>query len=303
MCLYPIHLLASLPSSAAGGWTEHTSSAETPLGIPLSPPDTSIYKNHYEFSTGTFFFILASLLTPHFLPISMGNIMPAIILDSIPVTLDPDEFQKLTHVDLSAPSVKTGADLIAEALPTARPKAMYKVCYMDERTDEEIELEGIRFTSTVLSRNLRKVERVFPYVVTCGVELDSIAVSPEDVFAGYMLDGLKELVLRRAIDHFRKHLAENYGLDEQHLSTMNPGSGNRDVWPISQQRQLFQLLGDVEASIGVGLKDSYLMTPNKTVSGILFPTEVPFVSCQLCTRENCPRRRAQYTGVPGLAGH
>lgn len=233
----------------------------------------------------------------------MGNIMPAIILDSIPVTLDPEEFQELTHVDLSAPSVKTGADLIASALPTARPKAMYKVCYIDKRTDEEVELEGIRFTSTVLSRNLREVERVFPYIVTCGVELDAIAVSPEDVFAGFMLDGLKELVLRQAVDHFRKHLAENYGLDEQRMSTMNPGSGNRDVWPISQQRQLFQLLGDVGASIGVGLTDSYLMTPNKTVSGILFPTEVPFVSCQLCTRENCPRRRAQYTGVLGLAGH
>ena len=233
----------------------------------------------------------------------MGNIMSAIILDSIPVTLDPEEFQKLTHIDLSAPSLKTGADLIAEALPTARPKALYKVCYIEERTDEEIELEGIRFTSTVLSRNLREVERVFPYVVTCGVELDTIAVSPEDVFAGFMLDGLKELVLRQAIDHFRQHLAENYGLDEQHMSTMNPGSGNRDVWPISQQRQLIQLLGDVESSIGVVLKDSYLMTPNKTVSGILFPTEVPFVSCQLCTRENCPHRRAQYTGVLGLAGH
>jgi hypothetical protein len=84
---------------------------------------------------------------------------------------------------------------------------------------------------------------------------------------------------------------------------MNPGSGNRNFWPIGQQRQLFQLLGDVEASVGVRLTDSFLMTPNKTVSGILFPTDVPFVSCQLCTRENCPRRRAQYTGVVGLAGH
>jgi hypothetical protein len=233
----------------------------------------------------------------------MGNIMPAIILDNIPATLDPQQFQKLTHVDLSAPSVKTGAELVASALPAARPKAMYKVCYIDRRTEEEVELEGIRFTSTVMSRNLSEVERVFPYVVTCGVELDSFAVPREDVFSGFMLDGLKELVLRQAVDYFRKHLAEDYGLDERHMSTMNPGSGNRDVWPISQQRQLFQLLGDVDASIGVRLTDSYLMTPNKTVSGILFPTDVPFVSCQLCTRENCPRRRAPYTGVLGLAGH
>ena len=229
--------------------------------------------------------------------------MPAIVLENISVHLDPEEFQKLTHIDLSAPTVNPKADLLTSALPIARPKVMYKACYIEERSDEEVELEGIRFTSAVMSQNLREVERVFPYIATCGVELDSISVSPEDVFAAYMLDGLKELVLRQAIEHFRNHLAETYGLDTQRMSTMNPGSGNRDVWPISQQRQLFQLLGDVEASVGVRLTDSFLMTPNKTVSGILFPTEVPFVSCQLCTRENCPRRRAQYTGVLGLAGH
>jgi len=229
--------------------------------------------------------------------------MTATVLDSIPLSFDPEEFQKLTHIDLSAPSVKAAADLLQTALPIARPKAMYKVCYLDERTGDGVELEGIHFTSKVLSQNLSEVERVFPYIVTCGVELDTVAVFQNDVFSGYMLDGLKEMALRQAIEHFKNHIAETYGLDAEKMSTMNPGSGNKDVWPIGQQRQLFQLLGDVEASVGVRLTDSFLMTPNKTVSGILFPTDVPFVSCQLCTRENCPRRRAEYTGVVGLAGH
>jgi hypothetical protein len=233
----------------------------------------------------------------------MGNVMPTIVLDSIPLRFDPEEFLQLTHIDLSAPSAKTGAALIETALPVARPKAMYKICYIEERTEGGVQLEGIRFTSAVMSQNLSEVERVFPYIVTCGVELDTITTSPEDVFACYMLDGLKELALQQAIEHLRNHLADNYGLDTERISTMNPGSGNRNVWPISQQRQLFQLLGDVEASIGVCLTDSFLMTPNKTVSGILFPTEVPFVSCQLCTREECPRRRAAYTGVVGMPGH
>lgn len=229
--------------------------------------------------------------------------MTATVLDSISLSFDPEEFQKLTHIDLSAPSVRAGADLFEVALPIARPKAMYKVCYIDERTTNGVELEGIHFTSEVLSQNLSEVERVFPYIVTCGVELDTVAISQNDVFAGYMLDGLKEMALRQAIQHLKNHLADSYGLDAEKMSTMNPGSGNRNVWPIGQQRQLFQLLGDVEALVGVRLTDSFLMTPNKTVSGILFPTDVPFVSCQLCTRENCPRRRAEYTGVVGLAGH
>jgi hypothetical protein len=229
--------------------------------------------------------------------------MTATVLDSIPLSFDAEEFQKLTHIDLSVPSVRATAGLLEAALPIARPKAMYKVCYIYNRTEDGVDLEGIRFTSEVLSQNLSEVERVFPYIVTCGVELDTVAISRNDVLAGYMLDGLKELTLRQAIEHLKNHLAETYGLDTERMSTMNPGSGNRNVWPIGQQRQLFQLLGDVGALVGVHLTDSFLMTPNKTVSGILFPTEVPFVSCQLCTRENCSRRRTEYTGVVGLAGH
>ena len=37
--------------------------------------------------------------------------------------------------------------------------------------------------------------------------------------------------------------------------------------------------------IGVTLTDTFLMLPNKTVSGIFYPTEVDFVTCQLCHRD------------------
>jgi hypothetical protein len=233
--------------------------------------------------------------------------MTATILDNIPVTFEPEEFQRMTHIDLSAPSGRSATGLLDKARTTARPKAMYKVCYIDARSEDGVELEGIGFTSTVLLQNLSEVERVFPYIVTCGTELDTLIQPGNDVLAEYALDGLKEMALRGAVQYLKSHLVQEYGLDAGKLSTMNPGSGNRDVWRISQQKPLFRLLGDVEASIGVVLTESYLMTPNKTVSGILFPTEVPFVSCQLCTRENCPRRRAEYTGVVGSsvgsAGH
>ena len=232
-----------------------------------------------------------------------ANHRAATIVGNIPFSFDEEEFRKLTHIDLSGPYAKAITDLLEDALATARPKALYKVCYIDNRTEDTVELEGIRFTSRVLSRNLSEVERVFPYIVTCGTELDTCLSADTDVLARYWLDGLKEMALRTAVEHLKNHLAAEYGLKTEKLSTMNPGSGNKNVWPISQQRQLFQLLGDVEGAIGVRLTDSFLMMPNKTVSGIFFPTEVNFVSCQLCTRENCPRRRAEYMGTIGLAGH
>jgi predicted transcriptional regulator len=73
---------------------------------------------------------------------------------------------------------------------------------------------------------------------------------------------------------------------------MSPGS--LKDWPIEEQRALFAILGDVEGSIGVRLSESLVMIPSKSLSGIYFPTEVPFYSCQLCPRERCPSRRATY---------
>jgi hypothetical protein len=36
------------------------------------------------------------------------------------------------------------------------------------------------------------------------------------------------------------------------------------------------------------------MVPNKSVSGLLYPSEDGFQSCQLCHREGCPNRRAPF---------
>ena len=67
-----------------------------------------------------------------------------------------------------------------------------------------------------------------------------------------------------------------------------------DDWPITQQKELFSLFGDVEELIGVTLTESCLMVPLKSSSGIYFPTEVTFETCQLCPREVCESRRAPY---------
>ena len=57
---------------------------------------------------------------------------------------------------------------------------------------------------------------------------------------------------------------------------------------------LFALFGDGQTPIGVSLTSSCLMIPAKSISGIYFPTEVPFFSCQLCDRKDCPGRKAVY---------
>jgi hypothetical protein len=100
------------------------------------------------------------------------------------------------------------------------------------------------------------------------------------------------MALGASLGYLNKYLTQKYALGK--TSKMSPGAAAADVWPIEQQKQLFSIFGNVEDLIGVKLTDSYLMVPNKSVSGIFFPTEIDFRSCQLCPREVCPGRSAPY---------
>ena len=133
---------------------------------------------------------------------------------------------------------------------------------------------------------------MFAYVTTCGREADEIETPQGDVLAEFWLDTIKADLLSASTRYLNKLLQRRYKLGK--TAVMNPGAGDATVWPIEQQAELFSLLGDVEGLIGVRLTDSFLMLPNKSVSGIRFPTEIDFQSCQLCHRENCPGRRSPF---------
>jgi hypothetical protein len=171
-----------------------------------------------------------------------------------------------------------------------KPKALCRVSFIESKGEEHVITDGITLTSRVLRVNLEKAHRVFPFVATCGRELDEWASSVDDMFKRYWAEMIKEIALRCAIKAVNDHLVDKYRPGK--MSRMNPGS--LKDWPIEEQRALFTILGDTESSVGVYLTDSLLMVPTRSVSGIFFPTEESFESCQLCPRENCPGRRAPY---------
>ena len=213
-------------------------------------------------------------------------------ITDIPVELDAPALLRRASVAPGGEDAAEFMDLVARAKQVARPKALYREAFIEARGEETVTIDGIGFTSRALRLNLDKVERVFTYITTCGRELDGIGLDPDDFLKRFWLDMIKEAVLRVAIGHLQEYLTRRFALGR--TATMNPGSGDATVWPIEQQRPLFALLGDVEAQIGVVLTDTFLMLPNKTVSGIRFPTEVDFRTCQLCHREVCPSRAAPF---------
>jgi hypothetical protein len=213
------------------------------------------------------------------------------ILDNIPYEITPGQVVELLRPRKKNPSIEKSIEQLIHAVqPVANPKALYKACYIDNAGEDSVEIEGICFTSRILRKNLEHTGRVFPYVVTCGKELDTIEASKNDIMEKFCLDTIKEFILVSAHIHLEEHLKDKYSITR--ISHMNPGS--LDDWPMEQQKQIFSILGDVENLIGVRLKESYLMDPIKTVSGIYFPTVIDFKSCMLCPRQNCSHRRAEY---------
>jgi Vitamin B12 dependent methionine synthase, activation domain len=213
-------------------------------------------------------------------------------LHDIPFVLDAELLMRQLRIQPGTDSATAFAELLARVTEVGRPKATYEVCYIEEKADESVVLNGVRLTSRALRRNLDPVERVFPYVATCGTEADAIAVPHGDAVQAFWLWTMKEALLDAATAYLYDHLAARYRMT--HWATMDPGSGDADLWPIEQQKELFSVLGDVETRIGVRLTDSMLMIPTMSVSGIVFPTETEFASCQVCHREDCPRRAAPF---------
>ncbi len=212
------------------------------------------------------------------------------LIDNIPVSFTVEQVLNRLRLDNGDKFAGEIQNLIDQVQDVIRPKAIYDVCYIDGRDEDSVDIAGVRFTSRILRVNLGEAERVFPHIATCGTEVESIDIPPDDLMGKFMLDIIKQIALSAATKHLREHVNRKHKPGK--MSAMAPGA--LEDWPISEQKQLFSLFGDVESLIGVELTDTFLMLPLKSVSGMYFATEVTFESCGLCPRERCPGRRAPY---------
>jgi len=213
------------------------------------------------------------------------------VLDPVPWGIEPQDVIK--HARLGG---RENVDqekirrLVEKARSVARPRVLFREACVSECDEDKVEIDGVVFTSRLLKKNLEGVKKVFPYLATCGRELDQLKPSDGDPAETFLFDAVKELAVLSAHNFLGEYLRQRYGLFKK--AHMNPGS--LADWPISQQPLLFSLLGDVEESTGVRLTAENLMVPMMSISGIFFPARERFESCMLCQRGNCRRRRAAY---------
>ncbi|HOZ45852.1 MAG TPA: vitamin B12 dependent-methionine synthase activation domain-containing protein [Candidatus Hydrogenedentes bacterium] len=212
------------------------------------------------------------------------------LIEDIPFEVNREALLRTLHIEGDSPFVDDLADLACQAAEVARPKGVYRLSTVELQDENSVRIDGVAFTSRVLRVNLGSVHRVFPFLATCGAELEAWSRSLVDPMQAFWADAIKEQALRVAVRFLGDHLARAYGVSKR--ASMNPGS--LADWPITQQRPLFSLFEGADRAIGITLTESYLMFPVKSVSGVWFETEDGYVNCQLCPRIDCPGRRAPY---------
>jgi len=209
----------------------------------------------------------------------------------IPAQMDIKELEKRVISTKTTPRQKEMMKEVAEtALKIARPLGLYKVSHAHTIGTDKTDIDGVVFTSIVLNKLLAGRDTVIPFIVTEGKELDAFQPARGDMMKQFYLDMAKTMITANAIQYLRKHVEQKYSMPKTAL--MNPGE--IEDWLISEQRPLFDLFGDVEKQIGVKLTGGGVMKPIKSRSGIIFPNESGFESCQLCLQARCPGRRCKF---------
>ena len=200
------------------------------------------------------------------------------------------------HLDKPGTKEKMINDIVGlynEGIRAAKPVALYSA-FVPELRDKMIIINGIALKENFVYEMLSPRGIVVPFVASCGREIDCWSKSLSDMYLLFAADVLKELCLDAVRNEMKKQIEEKHLSSGKSVSAINPGS--LPAWPITGQKPLFDMLGGVTEDIGVKLSDGFMVSPTKSVSGIMFETDEEYHNCQLCQRADCPRRTAPYSG-------
>ena len=146
----------------------------------------------------------------------------------------------------------------------------------------------------IIARQLRGSEAYAFFVCTAGMDFEDYQrelMRKGDMVRVFIADALGSVIAEKAADRMEESLQMNIDkLGWKHTNRFSPGYCS---WHVSQQQLLFPLFGTPEPC-GVHLSDSSLMTPIKSVSGVIgVGPNVRHLdyTCGLCDFDKCFKKR------------
>ncbi|MFO7890035.1 MAG: vitamin B12 dependent-methionine synthase activation domain-containing protein [bacterium] len=175
----------------------------------------------------------------------------------------------------------------------ARPKAVFRI--LSAETDMEVVSIGKEafFKSRTLAKIINPCKKVVIFLVTLGKEVDGIidAAFEKQPYYGFILDAAASLAIESSAEYVKDFIDKNYTGKEEKTLRYSPGFYG---WPIHEQKKLFQALPSDK--VEVELSDSYFMSPQKSISGLIGigsedQVSVPENICSGCPKTECRHRK------------
>lgn len=177
--------------------------------------------------------------------------------------------------------------LMEEVRPWLRPQFCYQVVR---------ELPAFDMGKIILQQ-LRGAEAYAFFICTSGVEYEAYQQrlkGERDMVRVFIADALGSVIAEHCADAMEVSLQQSIDkLGWHHTNRFSPGYCG---WHVSQQQLLFPLFEG--HTCGVQLKDSSLMVPIKSVSGVIgIGKKVRKLdyTCGLCDFKNCYKRQSKFS--------
>ena len=139
----------------------------------------------------------------------------------------------------------------------------------------------------VIASLLKGAVRFALFAATVGMEFQKYQEELKkegDMLKVFIADVIGTCLVEKAGDYMERLLEE-----ERHTNRFSPGYCN---WHLTGQKQLFKLMGDTPC--GINLSEVCLMTPIKSISGIIGigqEVDEKKYGCQYCELETCYKRK------------
>lgn len=148
---------------------------------------------------------------------------------------------------------------------------------------------------TQITGYMKNAERIAVFISTAGKGFTKLTEKYNhegEYLKSYITDTLGSIMAEKSIDFIQKSLERE--MKDVGMCISNRYSPGYCNWPLSDQKQLFDLLPVHQC--GIELTDSCLMLPIKSVSGIIGvgkSMEKKSYACEICENKTCVYRKVR----------
>lgn len=180
-----------------------------------------------------------------------------------------------------------------EICESARPQAVTRIMSHKVEHGTVIPEGHLPLESQILAEVFSSCERLAVFLLTLGEDVDHRIreMMERKPHYGFILDTAASVAAESTAQYVQDRLRETLEPDETTTLRYSPGYCG---WPIGEQEKLFPLLPSDR--IGVRLLDNALMSPRKSISGLIGigtseAIQLSGNACRTCKKNNCPHRR------------